>query len=253
VDKTVPQGEGYGYRVSMDRTKTDTSDTAYTLNPFFQYNGRYGIYSADYRGSMSESNSSGTGRLAASGALAYIDGSIGATRPIYDSFALVKLEGLKDITVLSSNQPMGKTDSNGRLFVPNLSSYFSNQVAVDAADMPMNYAVSNVAKYVSPWYKGGAVVDFAPARIQAITGTLSANVHGKPAFIEFRDLAARLDGVDLPVSTGREGEFYIEKASPGPHTLSFLYNGSLRDCKFVVPAGDEPITDLGGIVCETHH
>jgi len=253
IDKTVPQGEGYGYRVSMDRSKTDASDAAYTLNPYVQYNGRYGIYSADYRATQSGSDRSGTGQLTAAGALAYIDGSIGATRPIYDSFALVKLEGLKDVAVLSANQPMGKTDTSGRLFVPNLSSYYSNQVAVDAADMPMNYSVSNVVKYVSPWYRGGAVVDFAPARIQAVTGTLAVTAHGKRSPVEFQDLAARVDGVKKSIPTGREGEFYIEDMALGPHILSFLYDGRMRTCAFEVPASDDPITDLGGVVCEAHH
>lgn len=252
IDKTVPQGEGYGYRVSMERSKTETSDAAYTLNPFFQYNGQYGIYSADYRATQSGSDRSGTGRLTASGALAYLDGSIGATRPIYDSFALVKLEGLKDINVLSSNQPMGKTDANGRLFLPNLSSYYSNQVAVDATDMPMNYHVPNVVKYVSPWYRGGAVVDFAPARIQAVTGTLAVTDRGRRVPVEFQDIAARVDGVEKSVPTGREGEFYIENMAPGPHILSFSYDGSERICKLNVQASEEPITDLGGVVCEAY-
>lgn len=252
LNKSVPQGEGYGYRVSLDRTKTDASDAAYTLNPFFQYNGRYGIYSADYRGNTSGSDRSGVGRLTASGALACIDGSMGATRPIYDSFALVKLDGLKNINVLSSNQPIGKTDENGCLFVPNLSSYYSNQIAVDAADMPMNYNVPNVVRYVSPWHRGGAVVDFAPARIQAVTGTLTVTDRGKRFPVEFQDIAARIDGVEKSISTGRDGEFYIENMAPGPHILSFLYDGRDCTCKLNVPASDEPITDLGGMICEAH-
>jgi len=117
----------------------------------------------------------------------------------------------------------------------------------------MNYGVSNVVKYVSPWYRGGAVVDFAPARIQAVTGTLAVTAHGKRSPVEFQDLAARVDGVEKSIPTGREGEFYIEDMAPGPHILSFLYDGRMRTCTFDVPANDEPITDLGGVVCESYN
>jgi len=248
--KTVPQGEGYGYRVSLERSRPDHSDPSYRINPFFQYNGRYGIYSADYRGTLTGTNTFNSSRLTASGALVFIDGSLGATRPIYDGFALVKLGDIKDVTVRSASQPMGKTDSAGRLLLPNLGSYYVNQVTVDAADIPMNYTMPNVVKYVSPWYKGGVVVDFDPLRIQAVAGTLTVASQGKRSPVEFQDLAALLDGTELSLPTGREGEFYIEKMSPGRHTLTFVHDGIQQSCLIDVPAGDEPVTDVGGISCE---
>jgi outer membrane usher protein len=248
--KTVPQGEGYGYRVSLERSRQDHSDSTYRMNPFIQYNGQYGIYSADYRGTLTGTSTFNSSRLTASGALVFIDGSLGATRPIYDSFALVKLGDIKDVTVRSANQPMGKTDSTGRLLLPNLGSYYVNQVAVDAADIPMNYTMPNMVKYVSPWYKGGVVVDFDPLRIQAVTGRLTVAPRGKRSPVEFQDLTTHLDGIALSLPTGRDGEFYIEKMSPGRHTLTFIHEGIRQSCLIDVPAGDEPVTDVGGISCE---
>jgi len=73
VQKDIPVGEGLGYRASVNRTETPV-DTVIAVNPYVQYNARYGIYSLDARiqdsrnGDTTESyNASAAGSLVYAG------------------------------------------------------------------------------------------------------------------------------------------------------------------------------------------
>jgi outer membrane usher protein FimD/PapC len=245
IQKNPPIGEGFGGRLLVQRSEIDTDQTN-QVDAFGQYNLKYGIYTAEVR----QEDGTSFYQLSASGGIAYVHGTVGITRPVSDAFALVKVEDLKGVRVYDNYQEVGKTDGAGELFVPNLSSYFDNQISINDQDIPIDRSLSAVEKIISPPLRGGAYVSFDAKRIQSITGKLQIVTEGKIKPVEFYEISMQSDGAELSFPTGQGGEFYIENAAPGIYKAAFNFSG--KKCMFdlEIPVSKEPQIDLGAIVCD---
>jgi len=245
IQKNAPIGEGFGGRLLMERSEID-SDQTNLVDAFGQYNLKYGIYTAEVR----QSNGDSFYQLSASGGIAYVHGTVGFSRPISEAFALVKVEDLKDVRVYDNYQEVGKTNAAGELFVPNLSSYFDNQISINDQDIPIDRSISTVEKIISPPLRGGAYVAFDAKRIQGISGKIQIVTEGKVKPVEFFEITLESDGTELSFPTGQDGEFYIENAAPGIYKASFNFSG--KKCLFdlEIPVSKEPQINLGAIVCD---
>ena len=191
----------WGYRLYGDNGKTP-----HTFGDL-QYKAPWSLVSigADQTGQQQP-----TLRASAQGALTFADGGLFATNTIYDSFAIVDTNGMADVHVLFENRDMGKTDSGGRLLVPELRSFDINRLAIDPTDVPADTAVALAEREVRPPYRSGVVVKFP---MQASHGALLRLVDeaGKP--ISLGSAATlRATGVSLPV--GYDGETFAQDLSP---------------------------------------
>lgn len=166
VQKSLPVGTGYGYLV-QGQLGEQAQEVAN-----IKYQGPYGLYEFDYNRSRGQDST----RLAISGGLAGIDGHVFATRAIRDSYGLIKVPGVKDVTGYNSNQSVGKTDSNGNLLVPDLLSYYGNDLSINDKDIPIDYSVETTRSIVATPYRGGGVVTFPVRRLQAFTGRLEIEI-----------------------------------------------------------------------------
>ena len=250
IQKNQPAGEGIGYRGTFER-KDSPSESSNLVNPFFQYNGRYGIYSAEYLGEYREpGGDTESYRLSASGGVAYVGGTFGISRPITDSFGLVTVDRLEGVRVYLNNQEIGRTDEKGRVFIPNLGSYYENQVSIGDRDIPIDYSISEVAKFVSPPLRSGSVIPFEVRKFQAVTGTLHVQSGEKVSPGEYLEVMMGVGEREISFPTGKGGEFYLENIPPGSHRASVRIPD--RPCSFdlVVPESDEMIVDLGEVTCE---
>ena len=139
----------WGYRLYGDNGKTP-----HTFGDL-QYKAPWSLVSigADQTGQQQP-----TLRASAQGALTFADGGLFATNTIYDSFAIVDTNGMADVHVLFENRDMGKTDSGGRLLVPELRSFDINRLAIDPTDVPADAAVALAEREVRPrlplWRRG---------------------------------------------------------------------------------------------------
>ncbi len=251
AQKYVPAGEGYGFRAQADRT--DGGDEPGTgFNPFVQYNARYAVLTGEYRGRFADRGGSrSTYQLSASGGIAAVGGVVGLSRPVTDSFGVVAVDNLADVRVFVSNQEMGRTDAKGRLFVPALGSYYENQVSIEDKDIPIDFTVDEIVKYVSPPLRSGSVIRFGVRKFQAVTGQLSLRAGEAVRPAEYLEVRLALPGKDVVFPTGKKGEFYLENVPPGTYRAAFDADGKTCEFDFTVPASAEVIVDLGGIVCET--
>ena len=250
AQKSPPVGEGFGLRASLERM--DVGESSSTIaNPFVQYNSRYGIYSAEYRGDVQGgSGSVQSYRFAASGAVAAVGGAVGFSRPIADSFGLVRVDDLKGVRVYQSNQEVGRTDAKGEVFVPNLASYYENEISIEPKDIPMEFMISDVTRYVSPPLRSGSVVRFESKRFQAVTGYLKALVGGVAKPVEYSEGRILIDGQETPFPTARRGEFYIEYVPPGTYGGSVEHEGGTCRFTLTIPESGEMMIDLGELFCE---
>ena len=139
------------------------------------------------------------------GAVSYADGSVFASNQINDSFAVVDTGGFEGITVRQENRYAGRTDSDGKLLVPDLRSFEINHLSIDPLDAPIDTSVPFSRREVRPQDRSGVVVQFP---LKASHGALLrlADADGKPIPVD--SMATLLStGVSVPV--GYDGEAYL--------------------------------------------
>jgi outer membrane usher protein len=271
VVQNAPVGEGVGYRAVAEQQE-HAGIHSNLFNPFVQYNGPHGIYAAEYQARRSESAGSETAyQVSVSGAAVYVDRTLGLTRPVTDSFALVKVGDVKDVMVYQNNQEIGRTDEEGKVFVPNVGSYQYNTLSFNDRDMPMDTAFTATRRVLSPPFRSGSCVFFNAAKSQPVTGVLLVDLPGGPVAAEHADVVLQGDAGRITFTTGLGGEFYLESldatepagdAAPQPdcafrgkgrETKPGVYQGSFRyrdrECAFslTVPVSDDLIIDLGAV------
>ena len=276
VQKNAPIGEGFGYRVSLDHSEA-AGQSGTTLNPSLQYNGRYGIYQGEFTGQEIAGHSNEHYHLAASGALVYAGNTFGATRPVYDSFGLVKVGDLEGVKVLLNSQEIGSTDSTGKLFVPDLGAFYQNQVAIDSKQISIDYFLSSVSKVISPPLRSGSCIPFIAKRLQPITGALKVRVAGVVKPVEYREMTLTVQGKQIVFPTGTGGAFDIDLSQsdefkklaeaeesgcasfvagpslfikPGSYQATVDYQGKPRSFAVIIPNSSEQIIDLGEIIID---
>ena len=237
VQKSIGVGTGYGYRFEAGATANEHSGSGAV-----QYQNDFGRYELDFDPFQSSQRPT----LIASGGLVYEKGAIVPTRPVQDSFALVRVAGVPNVRVYSSNQLIGRTDGNGDLLVPNLLSYYGNRLSIDDRDVPMTYEVLATERTIAPPYRGGAYVEFPVKQIRTLTGTLIVNADVIPAYGE---LTVKVGDTTMTSPLGKGGEFYFENIPAGSYPATIEYK--LGSCSFTlqIPSGNEPVVKLGRIGC----
>jgi outer membrane usher protein FimD/PapC len=248
--KNLPAGEGWGYRATVERTDAP-SFASTSADPTVQYNARFGSYAAEYRGVQTDPGGyRGSYRLSAYGGVAYVGGTFGFSRPIPDSFGLVTVGGLEGIRVYENGQEMGRTDAKGRLFLPSMGSYFGNQISIADKDVPIEYAIKEVRKVVSPPLRSGSRIPFEVKRFQAVTGKLNLSIDETPKPAEYLEARVTREGKEVVFPTGKGGEFYLEDLAPGDYAGSVESGGKRFRFELKIPDTNDMIIDLGGLTGE---
>lgn len=252
ISNTTPVGEGLGYRITADRSMTDVSERVH-FSPSVQYNGRYGIVSAALHSESQTGAGTTTGyQWGVSGGIGYVADSVNFARPITDSFAVIEVGDIEGVRVYHSSQEIGRTDKEGRVFLPNLGSYRVNRIAVDDSDIPINYTIGARELNVSPPLRSGSLIHFDVKRFQAVSGYLRVKLGSDWVPVEYATLRVDADGIRKRFPTGRDGEFYLEDLAPARYRARFEYRGVHCDFELAVPASEEMIIELGELnVCET--
>jgi outer membrane usher protein len=246
IAKNPPPGEGYGYRGLID-VVDQKGDVNTSVNPYFQYNGKYGIYSAEFSSRNSGDETDDSYNLSASGAVLYTGNTLAFSRPVDDSFAIVKVGQVPGVRVYENNQEVGKTDSSGKAVISNLRSYDENLIKIDDKDIPIDYSLGGVTKVISPPLRSGTLVSFDAKKVQAITGTLTMEKENQKIPVEYREIKMTMDGREIIFPTGQGGEFFIEDVVPGIFPAAFKYDGKTVTFSLIIPKSDDMIVNTGEI------
>jgi outer membrane usher protein FimD/PapC len=241
IQKSLPPGDGFGYRADM----VNTNDTDYA-NGAVSYQNSYGLYEIDVTGS--ERNMDYSASVA--GGIGYIDKSVFLSRPITDSFAKVKVDKVEDVRVYYYGNEVGRTDKKGELIVTNIRSHHDNKIGIESQDIPIDYSITSLSRYISPSLRNGAVVDFEINRIQAIIGNLYIIRDDVRIPVEFTRLFVQVKDVIFEGLVGRNGEFYLENLPPGRHSARTVFNGDEFRFDIIIPESTEMFLQLGDINCE---
>ena len=245
--KNQPIAEGLGYVMSLDRSTAATQSTQFRSN--IQYNAPAAVLRADYARYQEREQRTEDQRLSVAGGVVLVGGHAAMTRPVTESYAVVKVGDVRDVGILVNGQPMGKTDEEGILVLPTLSAYYDSSVSVAAGALPMEYSLPAAVKRVSPSLRSGAFVDFAVVKTQAFSGKLKSRKAPAAKAVEFQEFQINVDGKPQNFVTGRGGEFYLENLKPGTYAGTVTVEG--RPCLFDlnIPKSDDTFVELGEVSC----
>lgn len=246
LQRNPPLGPGLAYRLQGSRLDQSSGATQYSTDNFIQYQGTYGTIGAAVR--ERQGKLSHDVRLA--GSVSLLDNSVHLSRPIVDSFALVRVPEVKNVEVAFNNQSMGTTNRRGELVIPEMISYLGNNLSIDPNALPVEYQVDRVRQYVAPAFRSGALVEFDITKLQAFVGRLMVLVEGELKSADYGELTVKVPGKkEVTAAVGTGGEFYLENVKPGRTTVQVDWRGKTGLCEFTIPVSDELQVELGTVTC----
>ena len=236
AQRSIPAGNGWGYNANLQNGE----------------NGNFGIGQLTYQGTDGLVQLTGqrfggqsSGDLLVSGSLVAIDGDVFAGRALHNGYALVQTPGVSGIDVTRENQVVGKTGAHGNLLVTDLLPYQANKVGIDQNSVPLDDQIDATDKIVSVPRLGGTIVRFGVHSLHAARGALTLN----GAVVKYGTATLVSDGARIKSLVGLDGSVYFSDLPAGSYLLHAQTAEGALQCRFRMPAGKRPITDLGKIAC----
>jgi outer membrane usher protein FimD/PapC len=248
--KAQPVGDGLGYTIAAERVGSPEG-TATVVTPSFQYNSRWGILSGSALQQNDGNGSHNSYTVSAAGGITWVGGVFSIGRPVTDAFGVVKVDNVEGVRVFVNSEEIGRTDANGMLVLPTLTSFVDNQISINTANVPLEFSFPESMKVVSPPYRGGAVIDFHVKRLQAVMGAIKIKSSEGVRPAEFFQVTVTVDGRPFSFPTGRGGEYYVEDLKPGRYSARMTGNGQSCTFELDVPEVSEAFTQLPDIVCDS--
>jgi outer membrane usher protein len=238
AQQPLPVGIGYGYQLRAE------SGANSSVNGVARYQGAHGRYELRQETIGSES----TTTLSAMGAIVGIGGGLFATRPVVESFALVRVPGVEGVRAFASHQEIGKTGRRGDLLVPDLQAYYGNILNIADGDIPLEYAVPEAGMTLAPPYRGGAVARFDVQRVQRVLGKIVIAGQEKP--LAYGELTVSdTNGRTYGSPVGSDGAFYFENLPTGTYVGIAERAGSQCVLTLEIPASTDLVLKLGSVSC----
>ncbi len=248
LDKSIPQGEGVGYTLTGGHVG-DGFDGAFG-RAFVQANAAHATFGAEYARASRPDAGPGLSQLFVAGSIGAVGGSVFAARPVDDSFALVRVEGMRDVPVYANGWYAGKTDAKGEVVATNIASYYDNFIAFGTKDLPLDYVFASSEKVISPPTRSGTLVAFEVKKNHAVFGVLVESRGGARLPLEFREITLTRGDIVVRAFTARRGEFYVEGLTPGAYQLR-LDGDPPCTAQISVPDPAEAMTDVGTVLCDS--
>jgi outer membrane usher protein len=248
LDKSIPQGEGVAYSFTGGHFSDGGSDGAFG-RAFVQANAAHATFGVDYSRASRPEGGPGMSQLFLAGSIGAVGGSVFASRPIEDSFALVRIDGLRDVPVYANGWYAGKTDAKGEVVATNIASYYDNFIAFGTKDLPFDYVFPTSERVISAPNRSGTLVAFEIKKNRAVFGALVESRGGKRQPLEFREIMLSRGDAVIRSFTARRGEFYVDGVTAGAYELR-MEGTSPCTARITVPEAAEAMTDVGTVVCE---
>lgn len=185
LQKSVPLGTGFGYRIDASTGAFDRVYGRLTMRTNF----------ADYNAELTWLDGKTGVRFSTTGAIGIVGGHPFLSKRLDQSFGRVEVGNYPGVRVYADNQLIGRTGSDGSIIVPNFRPYDRNVVRIEASDLPPDAQIASDQATVRPPDRTGVVVKFA----------------AKPAEAAFLKVVLK-DGTPLPTGSsiqieGRSDQF----------------------------------------------
>jgi outer membrane usher protein len=170
-----------------------------------QYKSRIGLFTAG----VDQTSGQTTLRLESQGALSFVDGGLFPSNWIYDSFAIVDTSPVPHVEVYQENRNAGRTNSSGRLLVPDMRSFDLNHIGIESTDIPPDATIDNDKREMRPQDRSGVVIKF-PIKFNHAALLQLVDKAGLPLPMG-STATLRATGAIVPV--GYDGNAYVEDLS----------------------------------------
>ncbi len=227
---------GLGYRASAEVGARDAVAASVQAQ---SSTGRYEL-GYTYRGT-----DHGTLEASVAGGLAVIGGRVFASRPIDNSFALVRVPGNAGVETSIENHPVGRTDRHGDLFIPRLLPHYGNNISIDPGDLPFDRLLPVTRQTIAPPVGGGVVIVFAAPALHVVRGTLIIEEGASTRPPAYGELT--VGGSTSPINA--TGNFELAGLQGGRHAAVVEWDGKRCAFDLFVPTRAAMIIELGTLVC----
>ncbi|MEP6997824.1 MAG: fimbria/pilus outer membrane usher protein [Betaproteobacteria bacterium] len=245
IARLAPIGPGFGYRVDMQRSAGVTQ-----VRPQVQLNTDVLEYTLGMARSFGGDGNSTTAEASIGGAFAYVGGVGAFTRPIYDSFAIIKTGNLENVGVRQNSQDAGRSGRDGTLLASTVGSYVESKFTLDANTVPIDTIIGQNSVIVVPALRGGVLVDFALRPQRALSGVLMLRRGREERPLGGIDALLASGTSQLQLFTAADGGFYIEDAAPGSYRGDIRAEGTSCHVALSVAAEARMPLNVGKVYCE---
>ncbi len=171
VSRAMPTDGGFAYDAAWANQGGDSGD-------YRQASLRYRNNKIDTSAGFYGDNDNTTQWADLTGSLVLMDNRVFAANDINDAFVVVKTD-YPDVTVRYENQSMGRTDKEGYLLVPSISSYYGAKYDLDTLDLPADRTAPKVEQRFAVKRKSGYLLHFPVERLRAASVVLHDS-NGQP-------------------------------------------------------------------------
>ncbi len=247
LNKNPPIANGLGYNLLVNSDEDVNGKHQDSLRADAQYRADKAVYRLNY---FIPDASPDTWRGSIAGAIAYVDGSVLLSRPIFDSFALVRIPDSPDIRVRRNHQVIGRTNKAGEILIPEISAFVATTLSVDLDDIPINLSLDAVDQKLAVPFRGAGLVEFATTKLQAIVGTLFIVEQGKRTAANYWGLELISANTSLQTPIGKGGEFYLENLPAGNYEARAFFGDKTCLFELTIPQSDASMIRLQEVTCE---
>ena len=164
VSRAMPTDGGFAYDAAWANQGGDSRD-------YRQASLRYRNNKIDTSAGFYGDNDNTTQWADFTGSVVLMDNRVFAANDINDAFVVVKTD-YPDVTVRYENQSMGRTDNQGYLLVPSISSYYGAKYDIDTLDLPADRTAPKVEQRFAVKRKSGYLLNFPVERLRAASVVL---------------------------------------------------------------------------------
>jgi outer membrane usher protein len=207
-----------------------------------QYKSPVGLFTAG----VDQSSGQTTLRVESQGALSFVDGGLFPSNEIYDSFAIVDTSPMPHVHVYQENRDVGRTDSAGRLLVPDMRSFDLNHINIEPTDIPPDVTINTASREMRPQDRSGVVIKF-PINVSHSALLHLVDETGVPMSIG-ATATLRSSGATVPV--GYDGEAYLEDLSTHNELTVERVDGRLCTVAFDYHPISGGIPSIGPLSCK---
>ncbi len=245
LEKPLSTNTGFGYRL-----RSQIQNDRDIQNATLLYQTNFGRYELNYNRTDSNTSSYNSTLLNAAGGFGIIGGYPFLSRPLDNSYVLVRVPGIQGVRVYLNNNEVGKTNLQGNLIVTNVLPYHSNRLKIATEDIPLNYNIETEEKNIAVPVRAGGVVEFKLVKVQNFIGKIVINdASGKNIIPSYGELTVQIGNKWQKSPLGQLGEFYLENISPGIYPAEVKYQDGKCNFDIKISIFKEQFVNLGTLQC----
>lgn len=235
-------GEGYNYTAALQKEDQKLSGFAR-----YQYKNDNGIYTANY----AQNEQTILGNISVAGSLVTADNEIHLSRPITDSFAVVKVSGTEeDVAIYNDGALLGHASGNKDIVIPTLQSRRIGKLGIKPKDIGLALVADRNEQAIDIGVRTAHIVEFNMTQFVAVEGrayTLAKN--GTKEYLEALPLEYTVNGKTIKSFVGNKGFFYLENVPVGD--FKAVVKRYQNDCtlNLTIPKSDKIVINLGDVAC----